>query len=219
MFRALAVKELRETRGIALLALAACGYLAAMTIDPRFPMGRGWWQDAIPFVDDRFFGWCGWISAALATALGLRQTLGESIRGTWPFLLHRPASRRWLIGVKLLVGAVVYLVCAVVPIVVVSLWAARPGAHASPFRWWMTLPSWEMWLTVPVLYLGAFLTGIRPGRWVGSRLLPLVAAGLVAIFTVAQISSEESSWWLLVPLVADALMIAGIFFIAHTRDF
>ena len=34
----------------------------------------------------------------------------ESIRGTWPFLLHRPATRRWVVAVKFLVGLSLYLV-------------------------------------------------------------------------------------------------------------
>jgi hypothetical protein len=44
----------------------------------------------------------------------------------------------------------------------------------------MTLPTWQALIAVTMLYLAAFLCGLRPSRWFGSRLLPLVAIGLAA---------------------------------------
>ena len=41
----------------------------------------------------------------------------------------------------------------------------------------MTAWAWQLWLCMPLVYLGAFLSGIRPARWFGTRLMPLVAAG------------------------------------------
>ena len=111
MFRAMALKEFREIRGIALLALAAYGLLVAAAIGSDIlvePFRVVWLVRSsgmgVPFVNDDFVGRFYLISVVFTIALGLRQTLGESIRGTYPFLLHRPADRRWLIGVKLLVG-------------------------------------------------------------------------------------------------------------------
>ena len=104
--------------------------------------------------------------------LGLRQTVGESIHGTWMFLLHRPVGWTRLIGVKLLVGVALYLVCGAAAILVYAWWAATPGTHASPFEWSMTVPTWKVWIVMPIVYLGgAFLSGMRPARWVGTRLL------------------------------------------------
>ncbi|MEI8229252.1 MAG: hypothetical protein WCH77_13460, partial [Planctomycetota bacterium] len=38
------------------------------------------------------------------------------------------------------------------------------------------------WLgLIPVVYLGGFLSGIRPGAWFGTRLFPLLGAGLFAV--------------------------------------
>ena len=42
---------------------------------------------------------------------------------------------------------------------------------------------------MPLLYFGAFLSGIRPARWFGTRLLPLVAAGALAMLL------PELRWW------------------------
>ena len=146
--------------------------------------------------------------------------LGESVAGTYPFLFHRPARRRWLIGMKLLVGMSVYLVCGPLAILVYGVWAATPGTHAGPFEWSMTVPYWLIWFGMTLLYLGAFLTGLRPGRWYGSRLLPL-AATVPAIFIVVTTAfvAGKVLWPLLLTFIAGSWMIAMIFLVARTRDY
>ena len=115
----------------------------------------------IPFVGLSFVDHFGNLFAALAILLGFRQTVGESVHGTYQFLLHLPTSRRRVIGCKLAVGTVVYLVVAAVPLVCYSVWAAVPGTHASPFAWSMTLTSWQAWWSMTMLYFAAFLCGLR----------------------------------------------------------
>jgi hypothetical protein len=228
MFRAMAFKEVREIRGIVLLALAAYGLLVAATIAPASSLNlfslfgssaRGELQ--VPFVSDggfesRYF----MISVIFAIALGMRQSLSESIRGTYPFLLHRPADRRWLMAVKLLVGTIACLVCTALPVLLYGVWAATPGTHASPFEWSMTVPTWVGWLTMTLLYLGAFHSGIRPGRWYRSRLLPLAAAA-AATFIAAMIAveSEVVLWPCLIVLVVGVWLIAMILLAVQTRDY
>ncbi len=217
-------KELRETAWIAAAALVVYAFLVAPLMQYPVPFFLGYlslaseaYTEAIPFVTDSFLFLFMMISMCFAVALGFRQSLIESGRGTYPFLLQRPASRKRLIGTKLLVGAGLYLGCAALPILVYACWAAKPGTHASPFHWSMTLGAWEAWLSIGVLYLGAFLSGIRPGRWIGTRLLPLLAAGgLTGFFAVPP-------WWLItgVPalLLMMVLLVVEIFYVAETRDF
>ncbi len=224
MFRALATKEWRETRGFALAALVLYGFVLASKRS-YYLTANG--SAAVPFVTDDFAQAVALISGALAIALGLRQTLGESLRGTYPFLLHRPAGRRWLIGVKLFVGLCVCLLCGAAAILVYGCWAATPGSHASPFQWSMTLPSWETGFRVTILYLGAFLTGLRPGRWYRTRILPL-ATTLVVFVIVGWtafgndgglIETGLSLWPWLAIFVADVWLITAILFTARTRDY
>jgi hypothetical protein len=219
VFRAMAMKELRETRGIALVALAVYVYGVAAQLYPRLPFGDG--REAVtPFLGDSFIGWLWVVSVPLAIALGLRQTLGESIPGTFPFLFHRPAGRRWLIGVKVLVGLGVYLGCASLPILAYGLWAATPGTHAGPFEWSATGECWIVWFGMTLLYLGAFLTGIRPGRWFGTRVLPLVGAALVMGVGIAvAFDLEATIGSLVVFLTADLWTLATILFVVETRDY
>ena len=180
-----------------------------------------WRPQTMPFVDDGFLLAYIWVSGALAIALGMRQTLGESIPGTYPFLLHRPATRRWLIGMKLLMGVMAYLLCGLLPILVYGTVAATPGTHASPFFWAMTVPTLVAWLAMTVLYFGAFLSGIRPGRWFYSRLFPLAGAGLMA-FAPALVYAELDYGAVasLAPiLLIDAWLVALILFVTRTRDY
>ena len=161
MFRAMAIKELREIRGIAIAGVVAQCYLAAAAINPRLPPW-GTRQTVIPpFVNDGFFG--GWfivLCVIVAIAIGLRQTLGESVGGTYPYLFHRPATRRWLIGTKLSVGMGAYLIGPPLAILGYGCWAATPQTHAGPFQWAMTGQYWIIWLVMTLPYLGAFLSGL-----------------------------------------------------------
>jgi hypothetical protein len=217
MLTAMVRKELRETLGLAAIGLLA--YLYFVTGQMGIPLlpwsgGRGY---GIPFVYEAFVSMFWIVSVALAIGLGLRQSAAESLRGTWLFLLHRPAHRSRLIGVKLAVGALVYLICGALPILLYGVWAATPGTHASPFWWSMTLGAWQAWLSAASLYFAAFLVGIRGARWFGSRLFTLAAAMLLVI--VIQI---EPWWWLLGTaslLLLDAWLILSILYVARTRDF
>ncbi len=130
--------------------------------------------------------------ALVGAGLGLWQTISESSRQTWLFLLHRPVERsrlivaKWAYGftcVSLLVGLALGL----------GLWlSARPGSRPAPFDWISVIPWWLGLATLTLVYSGAFLVGIRTASWRGSRLLPLVLAlGLVFLLSIDPVAA----WW------------------------
>jgi hypothetical protein len=222
MLNSLAQKELRETGLIALGALVVYAYVVGTAIGfTLMPYVYALYlhpdEQAIPFLGGGFGQTFALASVGLAIALGLRQSVGESMRDTFGFLLHRPARREWLIGVKLLTGFGVYLVCAALPILLYAWWAATPGTHASPFHWSMTLPDWETYVLLTSVYFGAFLSGIRPGKWIGTRLFPLAAAGALA-WCIGRLPS----WWVLglgAVVVLDVVLTVNILFVARNRDY
>ncbi len=220
MLRAIVIKELREIRGIALLIAAAYLYLAMVSANPRLlPFAQG--AMFTPFVHQDFFTiWFVWISLAVVIALGLRQTIGESVQGTYPFLFHRPSTRNRLMAAKLAVGSSIYLACGALAILAVGLWAAAPGTYHGPFEWSMTVQTWILWLATTVVYLGAFLVGVRPACWFGTRLFPLLAAG-VLMFGVMMMYYLTYWPWLAVALILtiDAGMVAVIVLVVRTRDY
>ena len=230
MFRAIFRKELRENIGILLLILVGYAFWHASEVNAGWGIGAmtGRWQswqlhvdsdERSPFLTDSCVQIYLCFMAALAAALGLRQTLGESIVGTWLFFQHRPASRRQLIGLKLLIGLLLYFVCGAGVILIHAFRAATPGVHAAPFFWWMTAPWWLCLLTTPMVYLSVFLVGIRPARWYGTRLFPLIL--LLALY-YGGVATEEMGWgwvWMSIVWFIDLALIRAIFFVAQNRDY
>ena len=217
MLRTLALKELRETIGIAVVALVLFAYFVTqgmgITLLPWARAYRSW----IPFVNDPSLTSFALVAGLLAIALGFRQTAWETAFGTDQFLLHRPLARWRLIGVKLLVGAIVLVVSSALPILVYASWAATPGTHASPFEWSMTGPFWRIPLVMTIVYLGSFLSGIRPARWVGTRLVPLASAVFLAF--VSMMLPCWWVWWFLLVVVLDGLLVMSVLLALQTRDF
>jgi hypothetical protein len=223
MIRAMVIKELRETWWIAAIALAL--YLCLVksltsTYDPQNGQLLSWLLAAgtteVPFVGGQFTRIYFLISILLALALGFRQSLAESTSGAYLFLLHRPWPRAAFFSTKLAVGAGLFWLCAAVPILIYAFWAATPGNVPAPFEWSMTLDAWWYWLELPLLYMAAFLCGLRPASWFGTRLLPLAAIGLALI-----LFSAPWVWWL--PVVGLVAMYAVVIFlicdVAQTRDY
>jgi hypothetical protein len=216
MLRTLAWKELRELLPLALVALVVQIYLVCLATGVKlgpFEAPSG----AIPFVDDTMVQLMVIVSSLAAIGLGLWQTMRESGRGTFLFLLHRPLPRATIFAAKLLVGGAVWLAISMLPMVCYALWAATPGTHASPFEWSMTGWAWHVGARLPVLYLAAFLSGLRPARWYGSRLFPLLG-GLLALIVLPTLPVG----WLIVllaTLAIDAAVVLVILDVASTRDF
>ncbi len=218
--KALAWKELREVLGITAIALACYFALVANAMGarvfdwvPGMPAGT----QEVPFTGSEFSFFCTFISVVFAAALGFRQSAWESSRGTFLFLLHRPLRRETIFLIKLSIGAGVLLVCASLPILVYGAWAAVPGHHAGPFEWSMTASSWRETFLLPLLYLGAFLSGLRPARWFGTRLLPLVASILIL-----SLLSWVPWWWSVgipLTLLLYALLTINVCYVGQRRDY
>lgn len=219
MHRQIALKELRETGWIAGVALVVQFYYVVgqmgLTLLPWLSRPA---DPPIPFVGSGYTGSFAMVAVALAVALGFAQTSGESVRGTWLFLLHRPMAWRTLVRTKLLVGAALYFAAGAIPVLIYAVWANTPGRHASPFFWSMTLDVWQAMFSIFPVYLAAFLCGLRPARWFGSRLLPLVGAGSLLFFGFHVVRG-----WPLLGLPAVALIAVWLllltFGVVRTRDY
>jgi len=218
MIKALALKELRETLGIAAIALA----LYLVLVSNLLGMGVFAWvpivastTTEIPFTRWEFLGFYSVVSAVLAVALGFRQALWEEGKGTYQFLLHRPASRTLIMATKLGVAIAMFLLCAAVPILLYGWWAAA-GNIPGPFEWSMTEPAWRLWFTMPLLYQGAFLSGLCPARWLGTRLLPLFTCGLLVagLYSLPWLSAA-----LILTIVAAAVLASNICYVGRIRDY
>jgi ABC-type transport system involved in multi-copper enzyme maturation permease subunit len=226
MVLAIVRKELRETRLFAALAAGVyLIYLSGLTGKWGRPLqalvswvpGLNVEATDIPFVQDNFVSMLFFIGVPLAITLGFRQSAWEPSQGTALYLLHLPLGRRIIFLTKLSTGIGLLLVSTLLPIVLYATWAATPGTHPGPFEWSMTGPAFQMWLLMPLAYLGAFASGIRQARWFGTRLLPLLAVTVPAILVFA-----VSQWWLIgfpLLLLVAAVFLSDILWEAETRDF
>ena len=224
-YLALVRKELRGAAGIIVFAAVSQGVFVVGKTNLRNANGLKWLgnlsSSAIqPFLQGEFYSGFVWLSVLFAAALGFWQTLGESLghAGTWPFLLHRPVSRRGLILLKLAVGSALVWSLSAAMIVGYATWAYRTESPV-PFEWSMTHRAWHLWLWPPLIYFGAFLSGLRPARWWGTRLFPLVTSGLLLFFAVVV------PYWLWWPFEAslaafcDAWFVVAIVSVMSERDF
>lgn len=217
MLKALVIKELRESAGIISLAVLAAAFaLTGLAGLPLVPF-RVIDADGFPFVTDSFLVYMGWVVGFLAVALGIKQTAWESAHNSYHFLLHRPVSRKFLFGTKLAVGLISVLTLGTLMILIYAGWAAGAGHSGVPFYWSMTLPAWQLLLSLPLVYLGAFLSGIRPARWFGSRLGPVIACGTL-VWALAMLSPW---WWLTAALaiILAAIALSAIFQYVNSRDY
>ena len=224
MIRAMIVKELRETWWIAGIALALQLLLVRGITSERLSHSHGYSPTGvftssteIPFIGGGFTASFMMIAVLAALALGLRQTLAESASGTYQFLLHRPWRREKFILAKLAVGCGLLLVSGALPIIIYACWAATPGHVAAPFEWSMTLDAWWIWAEIPAAYMAAFLVGVRPAAWLGTRCLPLLAVAMaVGILHLMP-------WPFVLPtiglLLTDAALAGMICYVARTRDY
>jgi hypothetical protein len=219
VIRALVTKELRETRAYAGLALVLslayvyrqvgfCTWLAVLV--PGLAV-----RAVLPFVQTGFGAVLGLIGFALALTLGFRQSCWDFSHGTTLYLLHLPVRRRTYFLTKLSTGIGLLLASMSLPILLYAGWADWPGTHPAPFEWSMIGPALRLWLLMPVIYLGAFASGIRPARWVGSRLLPLLAAMIPAVWVY------KTSWLAGLPVLGlvSAAFISDILLETAARDF
>jgi hypothetical protein len=224
MVRALALKELRETAGIAILAaLANMSIVAGMVGMQPFARVLRKQRGGVPFVETEFLQLLTFVAVALTLALGFRQAAWEANQGTYLYLLHRPVRRSAIFLTKLAVGIVLFMACTGVPILLYAWWAAMPRTHASPFEWAMTEPAWRFCLGMPLIYLGAFLSGLRPGRWYGTRLLPLACAGAFAaillLFPTVSLIRLPAAVFIPALIVMYALLTTAICYVAEKRDY
>ncbi len=203
MWKAIWWKEWRETGWLLLIAAvlvfhsvgSTCGWSPLGALDPfglsqNFDLFRS--GQTFPFRGESppMLAMC--TLALFAIGLGLWQTLAESSRQTWLFLLHRPVPRERLLLMKWAYGAA-GLVGLMALGLGIGLWlSARPGGRPAPFEWVSVIPWWQAFFATTLLYSAAFLVGLRPAAWRGSRLFPLAAAfGMTVVFNV----ETPAAWW------------------------
>ena len=226
MLKSMMRKELRELLPFVAIALLFQFFVISLEAGMKWkPIGSWFGLDRllnqiIPFVSPESCVGSFVVGGFLAVIIGLWQSMWESSRGTFLYLLHRPAAREAILSAKLLAGSAAFLSATAIPLFCYAIWAAIPGTHASPFEWSMTGPAWKVCCVLVLLYLGAFLSGIWPARWYVSKFWPLVTITF-GVFLLGVSPWSDLWWWL--QMVATILgciaLVVAIFQVARLRDF
>lgn len=134
-------------------------------------------------------------SAIIGGALGLLQIIPEQARDRWAFLVHRPVSLASIFWGKCLAGIVLYLAATLPPFLVLGWWVSQPGNLPAPFEWRMALAGLSDIFCGVIFYLAGLLTGVRKGRWWGSRALAIPAAIFLLFFLSRQMEFLHAALW------------------------
>jgi ABC-type transport system involved in multi-copper enzyme maturation permease subunit len=149
--------------------------------------------------------------------IGFWQNRVELNHGTYLFLLHRPVPRAEIVIVKLLTGAgiafLIGLPLLVITILEFSLGVAARYSHP-PLSY--TAP---LCLGFTVMYLGAYMSSVRPAPWYKSSGLPLVAALGVFIGSLSRLHLVSTATASAVLAVAIVVWVIAILQQAVTRDY
>lgn len=214
MFKSMLKKECVELAAPFLLAVGSLVILVGdhvSTARRRFQPHGEWLLDG-DFVYPLML-----ISLALAIAIGLVQNLSEDVQGTWRYVLAMPGGWRRILKLKIACGLSVWIAWSLTVCVICLLGlTGDPGFEGEPLSR-LADPSLRILACVPVVYLGAFLTGVRRANWLFSRLMPLGGV-LMCWFLMLYLPN----WWIIAPLVTagfGALLVSLIYHMASARDF
>lgn len=185
--KALLWKEFRENLKWALLLALLLGGGLAFVLHGAPGIGYDQWSTTCSdsFLTITTFGF-----ALAGLALGFLQILPEQRKDRWAFWIHRPVSSRELFLGKVLSGTALYAMATILPLAGAFAWCAILSSSVLPFTTGMIVPGLIDALTGLCLYFAAFLTGLLPGRWYGSRDLPLVAAFVTALIASHAITAH-----------------------------
>jgi len=201
LLRPLIAKELKI---LALPAILALIYGVAASIIVLLNLsGLNQWPNP------SFANWIYSYSAIAALVFAVFQFGAEIRQGTaWSFFVHRPVSVGKQFGVKLCVGTLVYIVSVGGALLFDYFYANIPGHISGPFPkagWTLALHDASFGM---LFWLGAALVIVRPSRWYGSKLLPVVfclgaamvghncqsAAGYAAILLASYALIGTAAW-------------------------
>ncbi len=220
MLKALAIKELRESAAIVAVAVLAMLWLLGSMLHWEYmPVLLNPLPHSVPFVETGFVGFLIFIGSALAIGLGLKQTAWENSGDKYYYLLHRPITRQAVFLTKIAIGLAVLLLFTVGPLLIYANWAATPGNHATPFFWGMTANAWRTCWALPSIYLAALLCGLRPARWFGTRLFPLLGTGVLVVMAIGCWFWAGWGLGLAGLLVLDFVLLRLILATAEQRDY
>ncbi len=178
MIRLLLIKELWDLRGV--LAISTLGYLYWLYAFTHMilPEWKGFPRSyPLPFEPDGYVQSLIVYGSVVGAFLGLYQGITDAPDSPrMQFLLAQPITATRLVLTRLAIGMGLWATGCFGTLIAAILLSRYFPIFPAPLETWM-LTDCLGWLAVgTTIYLGGFLSAIRPGRWFGTRLFPLFGA-------------------------------------------
>jgi hypothetical protein len=150
----------------------------------------------------------GLVGCALALALGFLQSFWDFSEARSGYVLHRTITRNELLRGKILAGAIIYGIVMSVPMILFAIYFARKGPQELPLRPMQLLPTIIFVVLAFFLYLATIQTVLRPARYFGTKLLPLMAplfgVGIYGLWA----SENNTTAWLIMLIIATVFALS-----------
>ena len=230
-FLALLRKELRESLPWMILAAIILLAIGGLVLREQAYLGRPNWKyrDLSPgtAVDSyrltRFSPLKMTGSLLLITSIGLGLVLAVRhfwipyFTRTWPFLLHRSASRQMILGAKLAAATVAFVVSLGAAWIGLYWYACRPElCMMVPPPGRIFIEGWLFIMLGIVAYLGAALVNLSKARWYTTKIFALAFATVVIFMIILQ---WRLSWAFAIVIIGIVVLLSQIIDTFLNREF
>ncbi|MDH4239327.1 MAG: hypothetical protein OEW48_07170 [Phycisphaerae bacterium] len=160
--------------------------------------------------------WLVITSIGLGLALGVRHFLIPLFTRTWPFLLHRSASRQMILGAKLTAATIAFVVSLGSVWIGLYWYACRSELFMVPPPVRVFIEGWLFIVLGLVVYLGTAMTALSKARWYTTKILGLAFAMVVICMIFLQ---WRLSWALAMVIIGVVVLLSQIIDTFLNREF
>lgn len=201
------VKELRENAKWLVVGLLV---MLALT-----------WANLPQYLADYFINFkpnIGFAGGLFALFLGVMQSSWDFSDRQQGFLLHRSVSRNQILASKILAGMTIYAIVMGIPLLITACYLGLMGPDYLPVR--------PLQVVAPALLIAlcyfihpiAIFMMIRPAKWIGTKVLPLVIPIATCYFFCVAHDNRWQSWVIFVLLCLSlGILSMGMFCRAFER--
>jgi hypothetical protein len=155
-------------------------------------------------------------SIGLGLVLAVRHFWIPYFTRTWPFLLHRSASRQMILGAKL-TAAIVAFVVSLGPVWIGLYWyACQPQLSRVPLPGRIFIEGCLFIMIGLVAYLGTALVNLSTARWYTTKIFALAFATIIFFVAIFQC---RLSWAFAIVIIGIVVLLSQIIDTFLNREF
>ncbi len=160
--------------------------------------------------------WLSLTSIGLGLSLGIRHFWIPCFTGTWPFLLHRSVSRKFVLAAKLTAATIAFVISLGTLWIFFYWYANRPELFTLPQTVRIFIDGWILIALGLIAYLGTALSGLSTAKWYTTRIFGLAFATVIIIVTFAQ---WRLAWAFIVIVAGAFILLSQIIDLFLNREF